>query len=207
MQCSRSLPGVINKEYFKIDEEDYMMTSISTVRLCEFHFVMGRDMKKDLKNLAMYKETGSLSGVIVRVLSFLIPAFEKEHKWGKQRMSRYMHVSDNPAEKREHVHAYFPVSLYRQLKLMHQDLNFYSIAQLIREFLDYFLGLVKVYGDDVFQKLQRVFKKWKVEDEKNRLTPWQFIRQLYKIIQHLPGQNRLISIYNNYYSPFWIFRL
>jgi hypothetical protein len=184
-----------------------MTAYLSRAHLFEFHFVMGRDMKNDLKNLAMYEQTGSLSSVIIKILSLLHPVIEKEHKWGEQRMSRYMPVSNNPDEKREHVHAYLPASLYRRLKLMHQDLNCYSIAQLVRGFLEFFLDLVKVHGDDVLQALQRVFKKWKEEDKRNRLTARKFVRQLRVILRHLSGQNRLINIYNGHYSPFWIFRL
>ena len=184
-----------------------MTRNLSTSHLYEFHFVMGRDMKKDFMNMAKHEQLGSLSGVIVKILSLLGPALEKEHKWGKQRMSRYLPVTGNPDEKREHVHLYLPGIIYSQLKLMHQDLNFYSIAQLIREFLEFFLGMFEVYGDDVFQKLGRVFKKWSEEEAKNRLTPRKFIRQLNRILRHLPGKNRLINIYNGHYSPFWVFRL
>ena len=186
----------------------YLSTaSMPTEHSYEFHFVMGRDMKKNLTDLAMYKETGNLSGVIVEILSLLMPVIEKKHKWGEQRMSRYMPVTENPDEKREHVHAYFPEVIYRRLKLMHQDLNVYSIAQLVRGFLEFFLELERVYGDDVLQELERVYKKWNEEDENNRLTPRSIIRQLIKILRHLPGQNRLINIYDGHYSPFWIFRL
>ncbi|MBN2441425.1 MAG: hypothetical protein JXJ04_08760, partial [Spirochaetales bacterium] len=106
-----------------------------------------------------------------------------------------------------HVHVYVPDELYRELKLLHQDLNFYSIAQLVRELLDFFLGLVDVYKNKVFIELKKIFARWKAEDEETRLTPRESIRQLLKLIRFLPGKNRLITIYDNNYSPFWILRI
>ena len=172
-----------------------------------FHFVMDRGMKKDLKKLDMYAEKGSLSGVIVKIFSFLAPLVKKEHKWGEQRLSRYLPVCDDPDEIREHVHVCFPGEMYRQLKLIHQDLNVYSIAQLLRGFLRFFLGLVNEYGNNVFQELKRLFKQWKKEDGKIRLTPREIVQQLLLIIQHFSGKNRLINIYDRQFSPSWIFLL
>ena len=115
-----------------------------------FHFIMDRGMKKELKKLDMYEKEGSLYGVIMRIFSILTTIIKKEHKWGEQRVSRYLPVCDDPDEIREHVQVYFPEKVYRQLKLMHQDLNVYSIAQLLRRFLILFLNLVKEYGKNVF---------------------------------------------------------
>jgi hypothetical protein len=169
--------------------------------------MMGREMRKKLMNLDMYEETRNLSRVIMKILTFLIPVIEKEHKWGEQRMSRYMYVSDNPEEKRDHVHSYLPEAMYRRLKLMHQDLNFYSIAQIVREFLEFFLELVQEHGNDVFQVLNRVFTRWNEEKGKNRLTSRKLLRQLNIILRHLSDQNEFINVYDNKFTPFWIFQL
>ena len=102
---------------------------------------------------------------------------------------------------------YVPDELYRELKLLHQDLNFFSIAQLVREFFDFFLGLVDVYKDDVFQELEILFSRWRSEGKQTRQTSRKFLRHLWLIIQNLPGKNRLVTVYNKEYSPFWIFRI
>lgn len=176
-------------------------------QLHEFHFVIAGSMEKSLKNLDIWGGFRSLSGIIVKVLSLLAPLVKREHKWGEQRMSRYMPVSGNPDEKRAHVHVYLPGNVYRWLKLMHQDLNVFSIAQLVRDFLEVFLEFVDVYGDDVVEELERLFKGWNKEGEKTRLTTREFVRQLLRIIRHLPGQDRLINVYDGQFSPFWILRL
>ena len=176
-------------------------------QLHEFHFLIAGSMKKCLENLDIFRGFRSLSGIVVRVLSLLSPIVKREHKWGEQRMSRYKHVSDNPDEVREHVHAYLPTDLYRELKLIHQDLNFFSIAQICREFLEIFIGLVEVYGDNVLQELESMYKQWEEEADENSLTLREYIRQLMIIVQHLPKKNRLLNVYDGHFSPFWILRL
>jgi len=173
----------------------------------DFHFVIDRETKKKLNSLDLFKKPKSLSGIMVRILQLLTPVIGKEHKWGKQRFSKYMAVCDNPKEIREHVHMYVPDELYRELKLLHQHLNFYSIAQLVRALVNFFLGLVEVYKNEVLQELEKIFARWRSEDAETRLTPRKFIRQLWKIIRFLPGKNRLVTVYNGEYSPFWVLRI
>ena len=175
--------------------------------LHEFHFILDRGMKSDLMDLELYKMTGNLSGVIAKILSLIGPVIKREHKWGEQRESRYLPVCDDPDEVREDVRAYLPEKVYRELKLIHQDLNFYSIAQLLRGCLRFFLDLVKKYGDKTFEVLQRLYRQWNKENEKNSLTPREVLRQLGRIIRHLPGQTGQINLYCRDFSPFWIFRL
>ena len=175
--------------------------------LHEFHFIVDSDMKQNLRDLPIYKTTGSISGTIVKILSLLIPVLEREHKWGEQRFSRYMPVHEDAEINREHVHAYIPDRLYRRMKLMHQDLNCYSIAQLVREFLKFFINMVKKFGENVYKKLKKLFIQWEIEAKETMLSPRKFIRQLQKLIQHLPDKNRLVNLYARDFSPFWIFRL
>ena len=180
---------------------------MATECLHDFHLVMGRGLKEDLRSLDMYKESGSLSGVIVRILSLFEPVMDREHRWGEQRFAKYLPVAGDPDEVREDVHVYLQEGVYRRVKLMHADLNFYSVAQLVRGLLTFFIGLVKEYGDNFYKELKKWFSQWNEENDENRLTPRRFMRQLLQIIRHLPGKNRLVTIYNEKYSPFWIFRL
>ncbi|MBN2442786.1 MAG: hypothetical protein JXJ04_15625 [Spirochaetales bacterium] len=173
----------------------------------DFHFIMDSGLKDKLQSINWLKKPVSLSGIMVMILELLIPVIRKEQKWGRQRLSKYMAVCDDPEKKREHVHAYLPEELYRELKLLHQDLNFYSIAQMARGFLIFFLDLADMYKDNVIQELNKIFSRWKSEDHQTRLTPREFLRQLWKIIQFLPGSNRLVTIYDNQFSPFWILRI
>jgi hypothetical protein len=173
----------------------------------DFHFVIDRGMKEKLKKLDLGKKSKSLSGIMVKILEFLTPTFRKAHKWGKQQLSRYKFVCEDKEEIRDHVHVYIPGELYRELKLLHQDLNAYSIAQLVRGFLRFFLGVADVYKERVFIELGKLFRYWRLENEEVRLTPKEFMLQLWKIIQHLPGKSRLVTVYDDCFTPFWVFRV
>ena len=196
-----ALWGVIISSTFLLREDDMMLS-----QLHEFHFIITRSMKERLKNFDVFKGFRSLSGIIVKVLSALAPILRREHKWGEQQMSRYMPVCDNPDEIREHVHVYLPEDLYRELKLMHQDLNVFSIAQIVRKFLEIFLGLCEKYGNTVFKKLEKMYSQWKREAGKTSLTQRQYLRQLWKILLHIQEGNRTVTVYDRYFSPFWILR-
>jgi hypothetical protein len=173
----------------------------------EFHFIITGNMKEKLRNLHFLGSGISLSSVIVRIMSLIDPLSIKEHQWGKQRMSRYQPVSHCHNESREHVHVYFPEDMYRKIKLLHADLNCFSIAQLVRGLLELFLVMAEKYGNKVIKEFEKKFNQWSIEQKNIQQTPRKNLRQLFKIIQHLSGRNRLISIYSSDYSPFWILRI
>ena len=89
---------------------------------------------------------------------------------------------------------------------MHQDLNFYSMAQLIRLFLRWFLDLVNLYGDNFGRELEKLMKKME-EENKTKCLSWEKLLQLWQLIYQKPYLNKLLSIYNSKFSPTRIFRL
>ncbi|MBN1698221.1 MAG: hypothetical protein JW881_11965 [Spirochaetales bacterium] len=173
----------------------------------EFHIIMTDTMIAKLLNVHLFGSRYSLSGVIVGIISLIDPLIITEHRWGKQRMSRYQPVSDNPDEKRVHAHVYFTEDEYRKIKMLHADLNCFSIAQLVRWLLELFLALIEEFGDRLIEELKKRFQQWSTEDNRIQQNHRGNLRQLSKIIQHLPGRNRLLSIYTSHYTPFWILRL
>ncbi|MBN1697978.1 MAG: hypothetical protein JW881_10730 [Spirochaetales bacterium] len=175
--------------------------------LHEFHCVITTTMRKKLKNQKLFCSRGSLSGIIVGIISLFNPFTLKEHQWGKQRMSRYQPVSHDHDEHREHIHVYFPEDVYRKVKLLHADLNFFSIAQLVRWLLELFLEMFEKYGNKVIEEFEKIFLEWNNEERQIQQTSRRNLRQLFKIIQHLQGRNSFISMYTCHYSPFWILRL
>ncbi|MBN2532513.1 MAG: hypothetical protein JXB88_06450 [Spirochaetales bacterium] len=176
-------------------------------KLHEFHFVLTQRMKVRIEGLHVFKGLHSISGIIARILLLLVPVIKREHDWGKQRYSRYMYVSPDRRESRVHAHTHLPEDLYRKLKLIHQDLNFFSLAQIVRFFLELFLLLVKLYKDGILQELERMYKQWRKEERDTRLTLSQYMRQLRIIVQHLPAGKRIINVYDGHFTPFWRFRL
>ena len=173
----------------------------------DFHLVMGRGMKESLQDVKIFKDCMGLSGIIVGILKVLSPVVKQEHKWGKQRFSKYKAVCVDPDEVREHAHVYLPWELYKELKLMHQDLNFYSIAQLVRGLLEWFLRFMEGCKGDVLIELKKIFSQWAEVEAETRLSLGGYLRQLYRIIRHLTGKKRLVTVYDKDFIPFWIFRM
>jgi hypothetical protein len=67
----------------------------------EYHVVMAESMVSELKELGIYKETKSVSKVIEKILTVLIPAINVEQEWGKQRKSKYRYIFQKTRMKRE----------------------------------------------------------------------------------------------------------
>ncbi|MBN2531393.1 MAG: hypothetical protein JXB88_00805 [Spirochaetales bacterium] len=176
-------------------------------RLHEFHFVIGQSMKTRLEELDVWGRLDNISGIIVRILLLLVPVIKREHDWGEQRESRYEYVSPDPNEKREHAHAYLPENLYRKLKLIHHDLNFFSMGQIVRFFIGVFFRLVDEYKEDVLKELERMYKEWEKEARDSRLTLREYMRQLRIVVQHLRPGKRIINVYDHHFMPFWRLRL
>jgi hypothetical protein len=173
----------------------------------EFHFVIPRSMKEKLKKLTVFQKPLSFSRTVVKIFNELRPVMKVEHKWGEQRMSKYRYVSPDPDEKRDHVHVYVDEDVYRELKLIHQDLNFYSISQIARMFLDFFLELVDEYGIDVFSVLAANYKRWEEDAKIFRLTMREAVRQLYEILPRIEGENGHLTIYDDTFTPLYFLRL
>ena len=100
----------------------------------------------------------SRSGIIVKILDATIPLLEKFHFRREEQDSCYKEIEryrypkknylrrEEDIEKIVSVHCYMPRTLYRKLKQVKGDLNFHSIAQLVRELMRFFLWLYDRYG-------------------------------------------------------------
>jgi hypothetical protein len=173
---------------------------------CEFHFKMDNLMKGDLKSLPGYKDSGNLSRYIVDILKLLYGKIENEHFFGEQRKSKYLYINDDFNVQRESVHVYLPQGMYMQLKMMHHNLNFYSIAQLVRGFLGFYIDLVKKYGDKLEEKFKELIAEWEKENDSKRLSN-ELVRQLLRYLQEKHENFVLLGVYNALFSPISIYRL
>lgn len=171
-----------------------------------FHFKMDSEMKNELKELDLFKQAGSFSQLVVNILSILIPLMEKKHFSGKQKGSKYEFINKDPEVMRESIFVYMPEWLYRQLKLMHQDLNWYSIAQLLRRFLRFFLDLVERFGDGFQKELDNLMGRCNADVEEFRFSH-QVVLQLLQFIHQKSPKIRLFTIYNCSFTPMKIFCL
>jgi hypothetical protein len=190
------------------------MTGENYIPLCEeqvkkhnFHFVIARSMKERLKKLDVFEKSLNFSQTIKRILSELAPLIKVKHKWGEQQLSRYVYVSEDEDEKRDHVYAYLDEDVYRELKLIHQDLNFYSIGQIVRGFCEFFLDLADEFGKGLFKVLARNFNEWEEISGAFRLTIREELQHMLRIIPLLRGGKGILTLYDSHFTPFYILRL
>ena len=189
--------------------EDYIPVcrSEEKVKKHNFHFVVPRSMKERLKNLDVFEKSLNFSQTIKCILKELAPMIKVKQKWGEQQMSRYLHVSEDEEEKRDHVYAYLDEDVYRELKSIHQDLNFYSIGQIVRGFCEFFLDLADEHGKGLFEELERNFKEWERIARNFRLTLREELQHLLRIIPLLRGGKGHLTLYDSHFTPFYILRL
>jgi hypothetical protein len=178
----------------------------------DFHFMLDQRTKEQLfSNVIMRNTKISLSNLIKRIIRDMIPIIRAEHRYGNQRVSEYKIVAENSDEVIEHVHVYFFEPVYRELKCLHHDLNFYSIAQLVRYILKVFLELVEEYGRSLWLTLRMKERQWEKEKRAIKGSTISQLRQLYWILSHKASINEgigfIVTIYDLNFEPFWILRL
>jgi hypothetical protein len=78
----------------------------------------------------------------------------------QNRESRYKKIAGDK-EKRYHIHVYIPEAMYRQLKQMHEYLNFYSMAQILREIIEIYLRELLNNGiKKTVKKFMGIIRNW-----------------------------------------------
>ena len=174
-------------------------------KLVRYHSMLDEEMIADLAGVSQDDSRGALSRAVVRVLELLYPGIDNEHFFGVQRGSRYELVNDDLSVERVDIYINIPEKLYKKLKLMHQDLNVYSIAQLVRGFLRGFLFLVKRFGSRAWWILKALIIQWQKENMKVQLSSFE-VSQLCKISGIKAGEVHLFTGYNEVFVPLKINR-
>jgi hypothetical protein len=128
----------------------------------DLHFMLNDLTLKKLIEISKALKIKTISGTIVAIIEFLTPYLEKNQIEFQNRESRYKQIADQ-SEKRHHIHAYIPENIYRKLKELHQYLNFYSLAQILREIIEIYLkDFFKCGLKKVVKKYEKVKRMWKM---------------------------------------------
>jgi len=111
-----------------------------------FHFKLEINTIEKLKKITNIK---SLSGIIKFIIKSSYKFIEKSHYFEKEKNSCYHKISQNKS-----FHAYLEKEDYRRLKQIHQDLNYFSIAQILRKIINRFLFYYEKYGmEELIKKI------------------------------------------------------
>jgi hypothetical protein len=171
-----------------------------------FHFKMDIEMMDKLTDLELFEKTQSMSGTIKMILLQLFPVIEKEDYKEVQRFSKYRLIHNDTEIKRVRVVARIPDFLYRRLKSLHDVLNYYSMAQLIRDLLGLYLDLVDEYGNGFGDELMRIIKDWSSFSRNSRVLI-HYIRQLLTFQGDMMEILYFFNVYSHCFSPYRKFRL
>ena len=176
------------------------------LEMTTFHFKVDILMMDELTNLELFQKTQSLSKTINRILMQLFPVIEKEDAEGRQRFSKYRLIHENKDVTRMHVVVKIPVFMYRRLKALHDVLNYYSVAQLLRDLLRLHLDLVGMYGDKYGEELMKFVNEW-IEFHVHCQFLVKYIQQLLKFEGDIKEIIKKFEIYALHFTPIREFRL
>ncbi|HOJ63067.1 MAG TPA: hypothetical protein PLE45_01490 [Spirochaetota bacterium] len=127
----------------------------------EFDFVLNKSLFDKIKYLKE-KKNKDLSVIVREIILLMIPILRKKHLYEKRKEKDYKFI--NATEK---IRVFLPEEVYNELKLVHDQLNSFSIATLIRELLEvYFIG-IETYGEEKFIKMIQEIKN-EIEGLKER---------------------------------------
>jgi hypothetical protein len=180
--------------------------SIEKPEMTTFHFKMDVLMMDELTDLTLFQKTQSLSETINRILMQLFTIIENEDMAGVQRFSKYRLIHEDKDLERKHVITRIPEFMYRRLKCLHDVLNYYSMAQLARDLLRWFLDLVDRCGDMYGEELMRFVNKW-VEFHENSRFLVKYIYQLFTFEGEIKEIIKKFHIYALHFTPYRVFRL
>jgi hypothetical protein len=151
----------------------------------EFHFVLNQKLYFKLlkKSKCLNKD---LSKTIVVAFEKLNTFIEKNHFISKEKGCKYKHLADKE-EKLCHIHCYLPEHFYRKLKHIYNDLNVYSMAQILRKIIEFFLMGCSKYGDRCFlERLDEINKNWEMKKSIYRIEKRIFKRPMSQKIISFP---------------------
>ncbi|HOJ63403.1 MAG TPA: hypothetical protein PLE45_03175 [Spirochaetota bacterium] len=126
----------------------------------KFEFVIGEDLYQKIKNLDQNK---NISKIIRELLIKMIPFITKKHLTEPRRKKDYPVVN---ATRR--VRVFLKDNLYNHLKVIHDNLNTFSMATIVREILEEYFVRLLTYGEEGFEKIIKENEKEIEEMRKNK---------------------------------------
>ena len=118
----------------------------------ELDFVLNRVLFNKIENLKE-KNNKNFSAIVREIILLMIPILRKKHIYEKRRKKDYKFI--NATEK---IRVFLPDEVYNEFKLVHDQLNSFSIATLIRELLEVYFAGIETYGEEKFMKMVQEIK-------------------------------------------------
>ncbi len=127
----------------------------------EFHFVVNLKMHTKIKNYCENKKI-SLNQGIKHIVTTMIPFIRNRHFFEKEDNCKYRRI-----KAAKNIHLYIDDNLYRELKLIHSNLNYYSIAILVRDMIENFFSCFDMNqnDEDVVNEMNKMKDEMKSKSE------------------------------------------
>jgi hypothetical protein len=179
---------------------------LQSTSMTSFHFKMDIQMMDKLTDLELFERTHSVSETIKRIFLQIFPLIEQEDYKEVQHFSKYRLIHDDTDVKRVRVVTRIPDFLYRRLKSLHDVLNYYSMAQLVRDLLQWYLALVDEFGPNLEDELVRLINEWSNFSRNSRVLT-HYIRQLLTFQGDMKEILYFFNVYSCCFSPYRTFKL
>lgn len=136
----------------------------------KFHMLLQDEITIRIKNCHLLSGN-TFSDKMVSLLNLVKPVIKKTLFREEEQYSRYRFVGTS-----KHKMIYMEQGLYRFLKKVHQDLNYFSIAQIIRRACKLFLRFVDKWGaGKAVEKIRELAKK--INQKKRKKTDRRLVRK------------------------------
>jgi len=183
-----------------------IFTQAQKLFLHDFHTVIDQARIMKLEEfIKLFKDIKNVYDEIEFLLKHCYLFFEEEHLYGLEKEARYELINPDLEVKRRHIHLFLPKELYRRIKLIHQDLNYFSMAQIVRFVIDRFIKIADEYGDGLFDHIQKLQEKWDaIKSKLQKQSKTLIVRQLSRFREKNNVKIELITLYTEMFSPFEI---
>jgi len=111
----------------------------------DFHFAANSFIKKKIQQFGK-KYNYNISQTIrsaIKTVSFYL---DRKHYYEEEDRNKYSRVYADCD-----IHLYISEEEYRKIKIIHANMNFYSMAKLVRWMIDLFLDIADRLGNKVYQ--------------------------------------------------------
>ena len=124
-----------------------------------FHMKWDEETREKLICLGALDDPKELPGFIVSVITKYWWLIEKHHFTGPNQGCRYYRIKG--AGERKSLWLPFPEKLYQKLKSVHKDLDYYSIAQIVRKIIYRYIKMrKKATHEKLVKKLKWLQERW-----------------------------------------------
>ena len=114
--------------------------------MIKFDFVINQQMYEKLEDLAK-NEAKKVCDIVYKIIIFMLPVLQMKHLTDQRRNNEYPIVDG-----KIRIRVSIPEIVYNQLKMIHDHLNTFSIAVLVRELLNEYLEKTEETSEEEYKK-------------------------------------------------------